>query len=101
MPGNTEKLRNLEPATYQEMGGCAQKFHALLFDEADVYFGPTDHFDMDICACEPLLRARGGCVMIDAGARLVYPVRENSESIVAFRSIQVRNLVRKRLPQLI
>jgi fructose-1,6-bisphosphatase/inositol monophosphatase family enzyme len=53
----------IAPSVGVGLGGCGNKCAQLLLDNADAYI-TTGLSYWDICACEPLVRARGGNVFL-------------------------------------
>ena len=92
-------MDSLAPSVGIGLGGCGNKCKALLLDEADAYI-TTGLSYWDVCACEPLVRARGGFITIGNAKKLSYPLgKHHIEGLHATKSIGMRDLMRRRAGQ--
>jgi 3'-phosphoadenosine 5'-phosphosulfate (PAPS) 3'-phosphatase len=70
-PPEPDMMEGIAPSTGVGLGGCGNKCAQLLLDNADAYITSGLSY-WDICACEPLVRARGGNVFLGNGDRIKY-----------------------------
>jgi 3'(2'), 5'-bisphosphate nucleotidase len=75
-PAPKEMMDSIAPSVGIGLGGCGNKCKALLLDEADAYITSGLSY-WDVCACEPLVRARGGFITLGNGEKLSYPLGQH------------------------
>merc|ERR1740139_1057862 len=95
-PAPKELMDSIAPSVGIGLGGCGNKCKALLLDEADAYI-TTGLSYWDVCACEPLVRARGGYITLGNGDKLSYPLGQHHvDGLNASKTIAVRDLMEAR-----
>lgn len=95
-PAEPEMMTAIAPSTRVGLGGCGNKVAQLLLDNADAYITSGLHY-WDICACEPLIRARGGNVFLGNMDKIKYVAgRDYIDGLNASRTVACKALMDSR-----
>jgi 3'-phosphoadenosine 5'-phosphosulfate (PAPS) 3'-phosphatase len=94
-------MDEIAPSRVVGLGGCGNKCKALIENVCDAYIRPisTTHglSYWDICACEPLVRARGGTLFLGNMDKVTYyDGNDYINSLIAFRTVKVQELMKRR-----
>jgi 3'-phosphoadenosine 5'-phosphosulfate (PAPS) 3'-phosphatase len=78
------------------LGGCGNKCKALIENVCDAYITSGLSY-WDICACEPLVRARGGTFFLGNMDKITYyDGNDYINGLIAFRTVKVQELMKRR-----
>jgi len=95
-PAEPEMMAAIAPSTAVGLGGCGNKAAQLLLDNADAYITSGLNY-WDICACEPLIRARGGTVFLGNMDKVKYTAGEDYiDGLNASRTVECKALMDSR-----
>mmetsp|Transcript_20656 Transcript_20656/g.24604 ORF Transcript_20656/g.24604 Transcript_20656/m.24604 type:complete len:309 (+) Transcript_20656:241-1167(+) len=95
-PAEPEMMAVIAPSTGVGLGGCGNKSAQLLLDNADAYITSGLNY-WDICACEPLIRARGGNVFLGNMDKIKYVAgRDYIDGLNASRTVACKALMDSR-----
>ena len=82
-------MDEIAPAIGVGLGGCGNKCKTLIEDVCDAYLTSGLSY-WDICACEPLVRARGGAVFLGNMEKITYHAgNHHINGLNAFRTISI------------